>query len=187
VSVHNLLLSAARAELVAVFVLWLKVMYHYGGAARAEWYVQGGRKGKILAEIFHPFWWAYRTFLSKFGLAKPFPKSAYETYTPYTPGVILRFAIFAGALGPVLAVGRLFTEPLNSPITTSTLILSVVLFLTSMFGALMHLYVAHRQRPFRWMWIAVLTSLWLPLGTLAFYQLLPTVIIPPSVVPVSYP
>lgn len=167
------LLSVVRAQLCAILVLWFKVMYHYGHAAKVEWRQQGGSMRGFLWEFLHPFTWGWRQFASYCGFGKPQEKSAYETYTPYTPGVILRFAIWAAALAPCLAFLRFFTEPYNDPIIVSTLILSVVVFEFSIFGALAHLYVAHRQRPMRWMWIVVLSTLWTFLGPLAFYVFSP--------------
>lgn len=171
---HDFLISFVRAEMVAILVLWAKVMFHYGKAAKAEWLLQGGTTKSLFREIAYPFWWAYRQMFSKLGLSKPLEKSAYETYTPYTPGVILRFAIFTTALGPVLGFFRLFTEPYNSPVTNSTLVLSTILLGFSLFGALAHLYVAHRTRPFRWMHVAFWFTLWIMLGPIILLLLLPT-------------
>jgi hypothetical protein len=157
----------------ALLVLWLKVMFHYGRAARAEWITQGGEPGTLLGEITYPFRWSFRRMFSRWGLVKTSEKSDYETYTKYTPGVILRFAIFTTALGPVLSFGRLFTEPYNSNLNNSTLILSSVLLFFSMFGGLAHLYVAHRQRPSRWMKIAFWWTIWMLIGPFAMAMIFP--------------
>jgi hypothetical protein len=172
--IDNFLMAVLRAEMLAIFVLWSKVMFHYGRAAKAEWIQQGGTRRKLFGEIWHPFYWAYRQFLSRWGVMKPFPKTAYETYTPYTPGVILRFAIWAAALAPAMAFFRIFTPPYyHQPAHTSTLVLSFFLFSFSAFGALAHLYVAHRGNPTRWMHIVVWWTAWMILGPILFYFLWP--------------
>jgi hypothetical protein len=173
--IDNFLMAVLRAEMLAIFVLWSKVMFHYGRAAKIEWVSQGGRMGKVFWEIVHPFTWAFRQQLSRWGLMKPHEKSAYETYTPYTPGVILRFAIFAAALGPVLSFFRFFTQPYNTADPEYFgLFLTWIIFAFSIFGALSHLYVAHRVRPNRWMYIGFWFPVWCVVGPPLFYFLWPT-------------
>lgn len=172
-NLNDILLAVVRAQMLAVLFLWGKVAWHYGRAAKVEWIQQGGGFRTLWGELLHPFTWGWRQFLSKLRLMKPHEKTAYETYTPYTPGVILRFAIWAAAIAPMLAFIRLFTPPYNPPVSHVSLLLSVALFAFSLLGALAHLYVAHRQRPLRWMWIAVGTSIWFVAGPLLFYAFWP--------------
>ena len=171
---ESVLIAIIRAETIATLVLWLKVLFHYGRAARSEWIVQGGRRRGLFLELVHPFTWAWRQFLSKFGLTSRHEEGPFETYTPYTPGVILRFAIWAAALGPFLSFFRVFMPSVNQPAHVSVLLLSTTIFAATNFGALAHLYVAHRTDPNRWMWIAVLFTIWCVVGPLLTYFLWPS-------------
>lgn len=189
------LLSVIRAEMVAIVVLWGKVLYHYGRAARAEWIQQGGGgKRKLFWELVHPFSWAWRQQLSQWGLMKPNPKSAFETYTPYTPGVILRFAIWAAAVAPAMAFFRFFTPPYNPPVAQVSgwhLGLSIIIFAFSILGALAHLYVAHRTNPKRWMYIGFWSTIWILIGPLLFWTLwpppVPATVLAPASLTLSVP
>lgn len=166
---RDVLVAIIRAETVATLILWSMVLYHYGTSARQEWIKQGGRRRKILRELIYPFWWAWREGLSRVGVMRPQHKGPFETYTPYTPGVILRFAIFAAALGPALSFFRVLL-PSSSPSASSAgLLLVMTIFGFTNFGALMHLYVAYRASPTWWMWTGILFTIWAIAGPFITY------------------
>jgi hypothetical protein len=170
---RDVLVAIIRAETVATLILWGMVLYHYGSAARLEWIQQGGRRGKVIGELLYPFLWAWREALGRIGVMRVQGKGPFETYTPYTPGVILRFAIFAAALGPALSSFRVLMPSSGPAAPSPVLLLVMTIFGLTNFGALMHLYVAYRTSPVWWMWTAVLFTIWCVAGPLLFLHLWP--------------
>jgi hypothetical protein len=80
-----------------------------------------------------------------------------------SPGNILRFAICVASFTPIsYGLAFAFVDMWRAPVWQ--LLVVVVFMMTSILGALGHLFLAHRGNPKRWSIVITYSALWLIIG-----------------------
>lgn len=142
--------------------LWVLVAVHYGAAAHFSWREQGGRWSAVLRDTTAPVMWAFRQLLRDVGLRAPEPTPPTVPHR-YTPGHILRFAVFLGSLTPAM-FGFYFWQLDRSRWATLDVYVNLLMVALSVFAAMGHLFLAYRAVPKRWKALVVCTAAWLAIA-----------------------
>ena len=164
-------LAVLRPFLIASYLLWgavwALVALHYGAAAHFSWRQQGGSWRAVLRDITSPVMWAFRQLLRDVGLRAPEPLPATVPHK-YTPGHILRFAVFMGSLTPAMFVFY-FWQVDRSRWATLDVSVNLAMVLVSVAAAVGHLFLAYRAVPRRWIGLVVCAAAWLVLAPGVMY------------------
>jgi hypothetical protein len=156
-------------------ILWLKVARHYGKAAFTTWKTNGSTLRVMYKDVVDPMVYAFHDSLYRWRWSRKLFGVKEHVYSqnliPTTsPGNILRFAIFVASFTPIsYGVAFAFTDMWRAPLWQ---LLVVVLFMvTSILGALGHLFLAHRGNPPKWSRIITYSTIWFLLAPVATYFL----------------
>lgn len=154
-------------------VLWGMVAYNYGSAALATWKSNKTPWSARAADITEPLMYAVRHFFCRSKtLCRLFRldgnKANVNIIPTNSPGNILRISIFIASMTPI-SFGLAFAFVEIWDYSNWRLFTAMFFMMTSIVGALGHLFLANRENPSGWGNIVAGTIIWLLVGPIFGY------------------